>query len=279
MDNSGTGVSQRLDEITTRKRTYHAGANREAMYLTKIPQDIRLALAGLAYCANCHATMVRLGPDYTCPTRVNLTLDSCPDSTINADRLLRLVVSQAVSAVMIGPAIRKVTETIQKDAAETSARLREHLDETELAMEELDKLGEDLFTVDKETGKVSAPLKESLDITNKTIALAFEAGNTRREIDAQGFVSDEDRIRANALDVDTYLDETTPENTIEFIDNIVESVGVGPRHIAINYKFPIPSEEHPEGRTTDVIPRPEGDQADEPRSQSDSPSSPNTSPA
>ena len=252
---------------------------REAMYLTRIPQDIRLALAGLAYCANCHAAMIRLGPDYTCPTRVSLTPDRCPESTINADRLLRLVVSKAVSAVMIGPTIRKVTKTIQKDAAETSARLREHLDETELAMKELDKRGDHLFIMDEETGKVTAPLKESLDIANKTIALAFEAGNTRREIDAQGFVSDEDRIRANALDVDTYLDETTPENTIEVIDNIVESVGVGPGHIAINYKFPIPSEEHLDGRTTDVIPRPEGDQADEPRSQSDSPSSPNTNPA
>ncbi len=226
------------------------------MYLTRIPQDIRLALAGLAYCANCHAAMVRLGPNYTCPTRGNLTPDSCPDSTINADRLLRLVVSQSVNAVMIDPTIRKATEIIQKGAEETSARLREHLDETEFAIGELDKRKDDLFTVDRETGKVTAPLKESLDIVNKTIALAFEAGTTRREIDAQAFISDEDRIRANALDVDTYLDEANPRQTIEFIENIVESVGVGPKHISINYKFPIPSEEHPEGRLTDVVPRP-----------------------
>ena len=95
--------------------------------MKRIPQDLRLVLAGLTYCANCHAAMIRLGPNYTCPARVNLTPDSCPDNTINADRLLRLVVSQAVSAVMIGPTIRKVTETIQKDAAETSSRLQEHL--------------------------------------------------------------------------------------------------------------------------------------------------------
>ena len=227
------------------------------MYLTRIPQDLRLVLAGLAYCTNCHAVMVRLGPDYTCPTRVNLTPGSCPDNTINADRLLKLAVSQAVSAVMIGPTISKVTETIQKDTTETSRRLQEHLAETELAMEELDRHEDDLFTRNEQpNGDTIISLKEMIDISSKRIALAFEAGTTRREIDAQAFISDEDRIRTNALDVDTYLDEANPRQTIEFIENIVESVGVGPKHISINYKFPIPSEEHPEGRLTDVVPRP-----------------------
>ena len=224
------------------------------MYLTRIPQDLRLVLAGLAYCTNCHAVMVRLGPDYTCPTRVNLTPGSCPDNTINADRFLKLVVSQAVSAVMIGPTIRKVTETIQKDATDTSRRLQEHLAETELAMEELDRHEDDLFTRNERPS--GDPTISLIDISSKQIALAFEADTTGREINAQAFISDEDRIRANALDVDTYLDEANPRQTIEFIENIVESVGVGPKNISINYKFPIPSEEHPEGRLTDVVPRP-----------------------
>ena len=173
---------QGLDEITIRKRTYHAGAKREAMYLTRIPQELRLVLAGLTYCANCHSAMVRLGPDYTCHARVNLTPDSCPDNTINADRLLRLVVSQVVGAVMIGPTIRKVTETIQKDAAEMSSRLQEHLEETELALEELDRLGDDLLTPKDQTdGDTTISLKEMVDISNKQIALAFEAGTTRRQ--------------------------------------------------------------------------------------------------
>ena len=241
--------------------------------MTRIPQDIRLALAGLAYCANCHAAMIRLGPDYTCPTRVNLKPGSCPDNTINADRLLKLVVSQAVSAVMIGPAIRKVTATIQKEAAETSSRLQEHLDETEFALEELDRREDDLLTPTEQTGMdTPISLKEMVDTSNKRIALAFEAGNTRREVDAQAFISDEDRIQANALDVDTYLDEASPEQTIEFIENIVESAGISPRHISINYKFPIPSEEHPKGRLTDVVPRPEGGQTGE---APDQPGNPN----
>jgi hypothetical protein len=235
------------------------------MYLTRIPQELRLVLAGLTCCTNCHAAMIRLGPDYTCPTRVNLKPGSCPDNTINADRLLKLVVSQAVSAVMTGPAIRKVTETIQKEAAETSSRLQEHLDETEFALEELDRREDDLLTPNEQTGMdTPISLKEMVDTSNKRIALAFDAGNTRMEIDAQAFISDEDRIRANALDVDTYLDEASPEHTIEFIENIVESVGVDPEHVAIHYKFPIPSDEHPEGRTSDVAPRPEGGQAHRP---------------
>ena len=233
--------------------------------MTRIPQELRLALAGLTYCANCHAAMIRLGPDYTCPTTVSLAPDSCPGSAINADRLLECVVSQAVGAVMIGPTIRKVTETIQKEAAETSARLQEHLDETERAQEEMDQRHHELLTPkDHTSGNSIVSLKEYLDISDKTIALAFEAGITRREIDAQAFVSDEERIRANALDLDTYLREARPEETLEFIKNIVDSVGVGPKHISINFKFPIPSEDHPDGRLTDVVLRPEGDETDGP---------------
>ena len=231
--------------------------------MTQVHRDIRLALAGLTYCANCHAAMVRMGPGFMCPTRVNPTLDSCPDNTINADRLLRLVVRQAVSAVMIGPTIRKVTDIIQKDAAETSSRLQEHLDETELALEKLDRRQGSLLTPNQETdGNTTIFMQEMVDTAYKRIALEFETGNTRREIEAQSFISDENRIQTNALDEDTYLDQDSPELTIEFIDNIVESAGVGPKYIAVNYKFPIPSEEHPEGRLTDVILRRQDDQTD-----------------
>ena len=205
------------------------------MNLTRIPRDTRLLLAGLAYCTNCHAAMIRLGPDYTCPTTLNPTPDSCPDNTIQADRLLRMAVSQAVSAVMTGPTIRRVTENIQKDAAEKTSRLREHLDETERALEDLDRREHDIPTPNEQPGgETPISLKEIVDVSDKQVALAFEAGNTRKEIDTQAFISDEDRIRTNALDVDTYLAEASPEHTIEFIDNIVESVGVGPSHISIN---------------------------------------------
>ena len=232
--------------------------------MTRIPQDIRLVLAGLAFCATCHAAMIRLGPDYTCPTKVNLILDNCPDNTINANQLLRLVVRQAVSAVMVEPTIRRVTEIIQKDTAETSSRLQEHLYETELALEELHRREGKLITVNEQTvGNTPISSREVVDVSNKQIALAFEASNTRREIGAQAFISDEDRIQTNVLDVDTYLDEASPEQTIEFIENIVESVAVGPKHIAVNYKFRIPSEEYPEGRLADMVPRHEGGQTDE----------------
>ena len=233
--------------------------------MTRIPQDIRLVLAGLTYCANCHAAMIRLGPDYTCPSIVNLTPDSCPDNTIDANRLLRLVVSQAVSAVMTGPTIRRVVETIQKDAEETSSRLQEHLDETELTFEELVRRAADLRKTEEQAyDDTTVSLEEVVDVFNKQMALVFEAGTTRREIDAQAFISDENRIRANALEVNTYLDNASPGHTIEFIENIVESVGVSPAHIALNYKFPIPSQEHPDGRLTDMVPRPQRDQTAEP---------------
>lgn len=229
--------------------------------MTQITRDIRQALAGKVHCAACRAPMVRLGPDYACPTLVNPNRFSCPDNTINADRLLSLVVTQVIAAVMTRPVIEKVTGIIQDEAAESSGRLQRQLDQTELSLSELNKLEADLLAQQSPVGEELPNLSEELnDISNKRAALSYEARNSRREIDAQTFVSDVDRIRANATDMETFLGKATEEITNDFVDIFVESLGVGTGSIELTYMFPIPSEEYPEGRTTDVIPRLESDQ-------------------
>ena len=229
--------------------------------LTQTTGDKRQALAGKTHCTACRAPMVRLGPDYTCPTQVNPNQQSCPDNTINADRLLRLVVTQVVGTVMKGPVVEKVTEIIQNEAAETTERLQRHLDQTELTLSELNQREVDLYTLQEQAGE-DAPkfTDERNDITNKRAALSYEARNSRREIDSYAFISDEGRVRANAVDVETYLDSASPETTNQLMATFVKSLGVGPRSIELTYRFPMPSQEHPQGRITDMIPRSESDQ-------------------
>ena len=223
--------------------------------MTQIEQDRRQALTGRAYCSGCRSTMLRMGPDYICPSRVNPSLRSCTDNSIDASRLLRLVATNIVNTVMIQPTVGKITERIQKESQETSKRFQDHLDQTEGALADLHK---------REATALSRPGQmdqdELKDISNRRAALSHEARVARRELDAQAFISDEKRIEANAKDVDTFLDEAPTEHTTEFIDNFVESVGVGPWSIDLNYKFPIPSQEHPEGKITHMIPRRGSDQ-------------------
>ena len=229
--------------------------------MTETRGDIRQALAGKTHCTGCGAPMVRLGPDYTCSTRVNENPHSCPDNTINADRLLRLVATQVVQAVMTDGVVQKVTGLIKSEADDTSERLQNHLDQAEYTLSELNRREVDLY-IQQELKEEDVPnfADEMQDIANKRAALSYEARNSRREIDAQAFVSEEDRITANAVDVATYLDKASPETTTQFINTFLRSLQVGPNSIELTYRFPIPSEEHPAGRIKDIVPRSESDQ-------------------
>ena len=219
------------------------------------PNDDRQALAGRTNCSTCNIPMVRLGTNYICPTQVGPDQGACPNSPINADQLLRMVATRILETVMTDPVVDRVTDLIQEEAGETSSRLQTHLDQTELALEKLNQWEYDLAS-EKDLSEEDT-YHNTREIDDKRTALAFDARNSRKEIDAQDFISDRDIIRSNALDVATYLDEALPEHTNEFINNFVHSAGVGPNSIHLTYRFPIPTEQHPEGTTTDLIPRPD----------------------
>ena len=229
--------------------------------MTQTEQDRLQALTGRAYCSECRSTMLRMGPDYVCPTRVSPAPQSCTNNSIDAYRLLRLVASHIVGTVMIQPTIDRLTHLIKDEAVETSTRYQVHVDQTGRSLADLLRQEAAALYRLVETGEDAADLHDELnDISNKRATLSYEARNARRELDAQTFISDESRIEANAREVDTFLDESAPEHTIEFIDNFVQSVGVGPWSIELNYKFPIPSQEYPDGKLTYVIPRRGSDQ-------------------
>ena len=223
--------------------------------MTQIEPDRRQALTGRTHCSQCGSIMLRMGPDFVCPSRVNPSEESCANNDINAYRLLRLVVTHIVNNVMTQPTVDRLKERVKSDAQEISRRFQGHLDQTEHSLADLHQREVTAHLVQAEIDE-----DEINDISNKRAALSYEARNARRELEAQEFTSDEHRVEANAKDVDTFLDEATPEHTIEFINNFVESVGVGPWSIDLNYRFPIPSREHPKGRRSYVIPRRGSDQ-------------------
>lgn len=229
--------------------------------MTQQEPDRRQSLTGRAYCSECRSSMLRMGPNFICPTRVNPSRNSCADNSIDSSRLLRLIATHIVATVMTQPVIDRLTGLIQRDAEETSRRYQEHHNQTERSLEDLHRQQAALLSMQDRPGGDTPEVEAQLtDISNKRTALSYEARNARREIETQSFISDEARIEANARDVDTFLDEVAPEDTIEFIDNFVRSVGIGPWSVQLNYKFPIPSQEYPEGKLTYSIPRRGSDQ-------------------
>ncbi len=230
------------------------------------PNDDRQALAGLTYCGSCRDPMVRMGTTYVCANGIINQESGCQSSAIDAGNLLRGVVGQIIRAVMHGPNLRVVKDFIQDRAEETAARLQTNLDQTELALAALNRREATLLTqLQGAGGETSAVRDELNDIADKRTALSHEARSSRREIDAQEFISDEGRITANAMDVDTFVAEATPEQTNEFIQNFVESLQVGPDFITIKYRFPIRSRENREGDIMDLFPRPDRNQTGDAR--------------
>ena len=172
---------------------------------------------------------------------------------INADHLLKMVTNQIIDTVMTDATIKRLTGIIQGTATETSSRLQTNLDQTELALEKLNRRENDLLTKQQMAGGNFDD--ELANIAAKRTALAYEARNSHREIDAQAFISDENRIGANARDIDTYLDEDIPEQASEFIGNFANRITVDPSSVQLTYKFAIPSARNPQGKLTDLIPR------------------------
>ena len=123
------------------------------MYVTQMDQDRRQALTGRAYCSECHSTMLRMGPDYVCPSRVNLTAASCTNNSINADRLLRLVATHIVRTVMVNPTTNKITHLIQEEARDTAKRFQDQLDQTERSLADLHRQEEDVYSEQDEAGE------------------------------------------------------------------------------------------------------------------------------
>ena len=91
-------------------------------------------------------------------------------------------------------------------------------------------------------------------INKNTIALSYEARKSRREIAGYNFVSDPDRIKASALDLDTYLGSASPENTRELLDMFVRSIEAGEDLIIINFTNNVPGTGQPGQDLSDRIP-------------------------
>ena len=225
------------------------------------PNDDRQALAGLTHCGACRDPMVLMGPNYVCPNEIINQGRDCQANAIDAHELLRAVTAQIIQAVMHGPNLRLVKDFIQEEARETTERLQINLDQTELALVALNRREANLLTQLEGAGEDTSAVRDELnEIADKKTALGYGARSSRREIDAQVFISDEDRITANALDVDTYVDEALPEHTNEFIQNFVESIWISPELIAMKYRFPMPSRENPEGNSGNLFQRPDRNQ-------------------
>jgi len=207
---------------------------------TGIRDHVRV-LNGVARCAHCAAALLKVGPNYACPTVIANRPGACPTDPIDGKDLLHLVVERIVSRTINDQTIEQIVVEIKNEYGEKALTIRESLDLTEEAISELNELKSNIvYRVEEGTEPFEEVNGQINEIDEKALGLAFEARLSRRKIEEYDFVADEDRIRTDAQDLSTYLSSATPDETKELLDMFVRSVDVDSDSVVVHYTDKVP---------------------------------------
>ena len=211
-------------------------------------------LNGIAHCAHCGNPLLKIGVNFTCPTLIADETDACPTQPINAQELLRAVVEQLIKRTINEQTTAQLVNAIQDEYANKSRRAQDNLDRTEAAITELNALkGRVVHPVEHGDSAYSEVADQIEEINQQTLGLSFEARLFRKEVDGYDFVTDEARIKANALDTATYLESATPEDTRDLLNLFVSSVDVANDGIVVHYTDQVPAQAQPDGKPADRV--------------------------
>ena len=221
---------------------------------TEIREHERI-LNGVLQCASCGSPMLKVGANYVCPTQVTGSHSPCLTKPVNAQALLQLTVVHIMDRTINEQTLEQITGIVQDEYGEKAQRSQDGLDRAEAAIAALNALkNKAVHSVEHHDRPYSGVADEIEQINQTAIALSYEARTSRREIDGYNFVSDPDRIKANALDPDTYLGSASPEDTKELLDMFIRSIEVGEGWITINFTDNVPGTGQPDQDLSDRIP-------------------------
>ena len=220
-------------------------------------RDHARVLNGIARCAHCGTPLLKIGVNYTCPTLVTDEGNACPTQPINAQKLLREVVEQLIKRTINEDTASQLATAIRDEYADKSRVAQDNLDRAETAIAELNALkGRVVHPVEHGDSAFSDVADRIEDINRQTLGLSFEARLFRKEIDGYDFVTDKARIKANALDSATYLENATPEETRDLLNLFVRSVDVTNDGIVVHYTEQVPRTAQPDCKSADAMPVP-----------------------
>lgn len=212
------------------------------------------SLNGMVFCANCGSEMANTGQRYCCPKAALASGDNCPTMPVDAEHLVRSVVTAIVRRLATEDNVRRITETI-KDTTDANARAqRSRMEHAEAAISEADsRRPAVLQPVEYGAKKYDDVVDEISKLDQITAGLAFESMVARDELDKIDFISDEDGIRDAASNPETYLGGNSPDEVQELLDLLVQKVMADAKSATILYEVAMPSAGQPEGISEDPI--------------------------
>ena len=216
--------------------------------------EIQPSLNNMVYCANCGEAMVNTGERYYCPNAVLPSGADCPTKPVYADHLHHTVFSGLANRMATDDNINAVTDAIKATTAANADIQRQRMEQAEAAIADA-KAKKPAYLRLVEHGEMTyQDVVADIDaLDNATAGLAFESLVARTELEKIDFISDEQGIRDTFTSMETWLNGDNANDMQELLDLMVQKVTVDSDFLRIVYHVPMPTDEHPEGITEDLV--------------------------
>ena len=205
-------------------------------------------------CANCGSAMNRVEDTQSCPNSAPGPGQSCSTPPVNADRLLRRVMSKLIERILTEETQQLISENIREKTESNVNLQRGRLETAESAISKINRLKTlVLHPVEQRTATYPEVADETHEINKVTTGLTYESLVARDELEKLDYIRDETGIRNTMTNLETYLASVNAEEVQELLDTTIQEVLVGEKEATIVYTEPIFSEEHPKGIEADLI--------------------------
>lgn len=212
-------------------------------------------LNDMVYCNNCGAAMVNNGKLYHCPNSSADSGLSCTTKPVYADQLLYAVVRQLINRLATEDTIQNITETIQETAAANDQIQRTRMEQAEAAIVDAKSKKTAFLQLVEHGTKTYQDVAADIAALDSAVAgLAYESIVARNELEKIAFVSDVQDIRETTTSMDTWLGGNNLDEAQELLELMVQKVMVNSRSALVVYHEPMPTDDHPESITEDLVP-------------------------
>ena len=212
------------------------------------------SLNDMVYCANCSEAMVNTGERYYCPNAVLRSGADCPTKPVYADHLHHTVLSGLANRMATDDNIQAVTDGIKATTAANADTQRQRMEQAEAAIADA-KAKKPAYLRLIEHGEMTyQDVAADIDALDQaTAGLAFESLIARNELEKIDFIADKQGIRDTFTSMETWLNGDNANDAQELLDLMIQKVTVDSESLLIVYHVPMPSDEHPEGVTEDLV--------------------------
>ena len=218
-------------------------------------QNQQTIFDSLAQCANCGNPMNKEGANYTCPTWAN-NPNPCPTPPIEAQQLLQIYFTQFIKSFVNEECIQDLIKNIEKLVEKKTQQTQEDLERTERTIAELKDNQEKLIQQVQNEAEAHPDGAEEIDQVKMTIvSLHRQAELSRRNLRLYPLLNNEKKIKANALEINTYVETKEPALLKELVDIMTKNVKVATDRIIINYRNHDPEGSQEDERYSVSIPR------------------------